>query len=157
MWIKKSIYLIFTLSLLTNVYGRRSLFEQTKHSILFSFKQYIQKRLKKTDPGPGIICTRPGTKPNSLVCYNTGGEQNCVARKEQYNKLESQTKGRSLYRRGRRTYYNPYGNMNIDQVKKSLLHVPAECPSPCGCWLVCLLSQLNLFLIFKDILSYFFL
>eukprot|EP00943_MAST-04B_sp_MAST-4B-sp1_P006258 g6258.t1 len=137
MGIKNSIYLIFTLLLLlTNVYGRRSLVKQTKSSILSSFEKYIRKRLKKTDPGPNIICTKPGTKPKSLVCYNTGGEQNCVARQEAYEKYEqykqdkAKSSGRSLYRHERRTY-----NINIDQMLEASRHVPPECPSPCGCWL----------------------
>ena len=158
MGIKNSIYLIFTLLLLlTNVYGRRSLVKQTKSSILSSFEKYIRKRLKKTDPGPNIICTKPGTKPKSLVCYNTGGEQNCVARQEAYEKYEqykqdkAKSSGRSLYRHERRTY-----NINIDQMLEASRHVPPECPSPCGCWLVCLLSRFNLFHILKAMLSYFF-
>lgn len=135
MGIKNAICFIITLSLLTSVYGRRSLIERTKRSILSSFKQYIQTRLKKTDPGPGIICTRPGTKPKSEVCYSTGGEQTCLAKKSALEKMEASksNKGRNLYRRGRRMY-GVYPQSEAE-LKELLLTIPKECPSPCGCWL----------------------
>ena len=140
------LFILFSASIVCNVNG----IAQTKRSIYESFKVYVQDKVKKSNPGEDIICTSPGTHPKSDLCYNTGGEQNCIALKKAFEQGDTTVMNNykaALYRNQniglvyhkRRSLYR--------RLKKGLATTPEcpnlmdprcpdpRCPSPCGCWL----------------------
>ena len=98
------LFILFSASIVCNVNG----IAQTKRSIYESFKVYVQDKVKKSNPGEDIICTSPGTHPKSDLCYNTGGEQNCIALKKAFE--QGDTKVMNNYKAA------SYRNQNIGLV-----------------------------------------
>ena len=97
---------------------------ETKKSILRSFEGYVEKKIRKTKPADGIVCSKPGTKPKSTACFDKVGKQNCVAAKQAFENLPDKTKRAIYYSRGSRGVAPPVAYSH-----------DKRCPFPCGCWL----------------------